>query len=45
MATKFILTLDLARKLIAEQFPEYAGLPITDVEKQHTCLGTLESNI
>jgi aminoglycoside phosphotransferase (APT) family kinase protein len=27
-------TLDLARKLIAEQFPEYAGLPITDVEKQ-----------
>jgi aminoglycoside phosphotransferase (APT) family kinase protein len=29
-----ILTLDLACKLIAEQFPEYAGLPITDVEKQ-----------
>ena len=27
-------TLDLARNLIAEQFPEYAGLPITDVEKQ-----------
>jgi aminoglycoside phosphotransferase (APT) family kinase protein len=27
-------TLDLAGKLIAEQFPEYAGLPITDVEKQ-----------
>ncbi len=27
-------TLDLAHKLIAEQFPEYAGLPITDVEKQ-----------
>ena len=27
-------TLDLARKLIAEQFPEYASLPITDVEKQ-----------
>jgi hypothetical protein len=29
-----IPTLDLARKLIAEQFPEYASLPITDVEKQ-----------
>ncbi len=27
-------TLDLARNLIAEQFPEYADLPITDVEKQ-----------
>ncbi len=27
-------TLYLARKLIAEQFPEYADLPITDVEKQ-----------
>lgn len=27
-------TLDLARKLIAEQFPEYSHLPITDVEKQ-----------
>jgi aminoglycoside phosphotransferase (APT) family kinase protein len=27
-------TLDLARKLIAEQFPEYASLPIVDVEKQ-----------
>jgi aminoglycoside phosphotransferase (APT) family kinase protein len=27
-------TLDLARKLIAEQFPEYASLPVTDVEKQ-----------
>jgi aminoglycoside phosphotransferase (APT) family kinase protein len=29
-----IPTLDLARKLIAEQFPEYASLPIVDVEKQ-----------
>ena len=29
-----IPTLDLARKLIAKQFPEYANLPITDVEKQ-----------
>lgn len=29
-----IITIDLARKLIAEQFPEYARLPITDVEKQ-----------
>lgn len=28
------ITLDLARKLIAEQFPEYASLPIVDVEKQ-----------
>lgn len=27
-------TLDLARKLIAEQFPAYASLPIVDVEKQ-----------
>jgi aminoglycoside phosphotransferase (APT) family kinase protein len=27
-------TLDLARKLIAAQFPEYASLPIVDVEKQ-----------
>ncbi len=24
----------IARKLIAEQFPEYAHLPITSVEKQ-----------
>lgn len=29
-----IPTLDLARKLIAEQFPEYASLTIVDVEKQ-----------
>ena len=29
-----IPTLDLACKLIAEQFPEYADLPIKDVEKQ-----------
>lgn len=28
------ITIDLARKLIEEQFPEYADLPITDVEKQ-----------
>ena len=27
-------TLDLARKLIAEQFPEYVSLPVVDVEKQ-----------
>ena len=27
-------TLDLARKLIAEQFPEYASLTIVDVDKQ-----------
>lgn len=31
---KIILNIELASKLIAEQFPEYAGLPITDVEKQ-----------
>lgn len=29
-----IINSDLARKLIAEQFPEYASLPIVDVEKQ-----------
>jgi aminoglycoside phosphotransferase (APT) family kinase protein len=29
-----IATTDLARKLIAEQFPAYASLPIVDVEKQ-----------
>ena len=29
-----ILTSDLALKLIAEQFPEYAHLTVTDVEKQ-----------
>ncbi len=28
------ITPDLAQKLIAEQFPEYADLPITSVEKQ-----------
>ena len=30
----FILSPDLARKLISQQFPEYASLPIKDVEKQ-----------
>ena len=34
MTTESIPTLDLARKLIAEQFPEHASLPIVDVEKQ-----------
>lgn len=34
MTTTFTPTPDLARKLIAEQFPEYASLAITDVEKQ-----------
>jgi aminoglycoside phosphotransferase (APT) family kinase protein len=35
MNNKLIMpTLDLARKLIAEQFPEYSHLQITDVEKQ-----------
>lgn len=29
-----IITIDLARNLIAEQFPEYASLTIVDVEKQ-----------
>jgi len=28
MTTTFILTPDIARKLIADQFPEYAGLSI-----------------
>ncbi len=34
MATVFIPTLDLAGKLITEQFPEFSHLPIIDVEKQ-----------
>ena len=34
MTTESTPTLDLARKLIAEQFPECASLPIVDVEKQ-----------
>ena len=34
MTTESIPTPDLARKLIAEQFPEYASLTIVDVEKQ-----------
>ncbi|NBO24421.1 MAG: aminoglycoside phosphotransferase family protein [Chlamydiae bacterium] len=34
MTTESTPTLDLARKLIAEQFPEYANLTIVDVEKQ-----------
>ena len=34
MTTESIPTLYLARNLIAEQFPEYSNLPITDVEKQ-----------
>ena len=34
MSTAIMPTLDLARNLIAEQFPEYANLPIVDVEKQ-----------
>jgi aminoglycoside phosphotransferase (APT) family kinase protein len=28
------ITIDLACKIVAEQFPEYASLPIVDVEKQ-----------
>lgn len=28
------ITLDIARKLITEQFPEYPNLQITDVEKK-----------
>jgi aminoglycoside phosphotransferase (APT) family kinase protein len=31
---KITPTLDLARKLISEQFPEYASLAIKDVERQ-----------
>ena len=34
MTTTFIPTLDLARKVTAEQFPEFSNLPIVDVEKQ-----------
>lgn len=34
MTATVILTPDLAYKLIAEQFPEFSNLPITDVEKQ-----------
>jgi aminoglycoside phosphotransferase (APT) family kinase protein len=34
MTTESTPTLDLARKLIAEQFPQYGSLPIVDVEKQ-----------
>ncbi len=34
MTTESTPTPDLARKVIAEQFPEYSNLPITDVEKQ-----------
>jgi aminoglycoside phosphotransferase (APT) family kinase protein len=34
MTTESTPTPDLARKLIAEQFPEFSDLPITDVEKQ-----------
>ena len=34
MTTESTPTLDLARKLIEEQFPEYASLSIVDVEKQ-----------
>jgi len=29
-----VITLALAKKVIAEQFPEYAHLPIVSVEKQ-----------
>ena len=34
MTSTFMPTLDLTRKLIAEQFPEFSDLPIVDVEKQ-----------
>ena len=34
MTTEHTPTLDLARKLISQQFPAYASLPIVDVEKQ-----------
>lgn len=34
MKISFFPTLDLARKLISQQFPEYASLTIVDVEKQ-----------
>lgn len=32
--TSIMPTIDLARKLIEEQFPDYSHLPITDIEKQ-----------
>ncbi len=32
--TQLDITPELAHKLITEQFPEYAYLPITSVEKQ-----------
>jgi hypothetical protein len=34
MTSTFTPPLDLAHNLIAEQFPEYADLPVTDFEKQ-----------
>lgn len=34
MSSSFIPTLEIASKLITEQFPEYASLTIVDVEKQ-----------
>jgi aminoglycoside phosphotransferase (APT) family kinase protein len=34
MIINIIPTINIAHELIAEQFPEYADLPITDVEKQ-----------
>jgi hypothetical protein len=30
-----IITIDLARKLISQQFPEYASLPIVDHTTPH----------
>lgn len=32
--SNFNITLELAKKLIATQFPEYAGLTVTEAEQQ-----------
>lgn len=34
MTTESIPNIDLARKLIAEQFPEFSDLPIMTIERQ-----------
>jgi len=40
MTTTFIPTLDLARKLIAEQFPEFSHLPINGIDLARTNIKT-----
>jgi hypothetical protein len=41
----FNITPDFACKLIAEQFPEYAHLPITSVEKQYLFEESMSADI